>query len=654
MCGIAGIINLKKNESLNPHYLIQMTESLKHRGPDDEGFLVVNQKSAAVFSGEDTPENEERIYDINYYPEKHITAAVNENYFLCFGHRRLSIVDLSYRGHQPMCDPGGRYWITYNGEVYNHAEIKTELINMGCRFRSTTDTEVILNAYIQWGADCLLKFNGMFAFAIYNTTDQTVFLARDRVGIKPLYYTIQNDHFIFASEIKGIIKSGLYKPEVNFEGLWHNLSFNIAPRPMTCFKDVFALEQAHWMQINLGNGEIKKQRYWNIPTGSQDFNATKQEAEEMFEAALTRSIRYRLIADVEVGTFMSGGVDSTTVSAIANKLHKGIKAFTLGFDKSISEFNELEEAKDNARANNLNHVIKMVGAWDIIDNIADAIVTQEEPYSSVHPDYVISRVVAENNIKVILNGLGPDELMAGYRYYTRMNVWKTVSNLSFLMNLFPSDQNQYIDILKELAGCSNISEFYYGIFSNFLDSGKRKLLPKPFWYDSKTILTRLYNKDTKQFSDPLQELGYFDFMNFIGNHHVSRSDLNTMKFSIEARFPFLDHNIVELAFKLPARFKINHGVQKYLLHQVARKYISPRSLSMKKRGFGLPVGRWAHQELQSFTMDSLQSLKKRGIFNPVSIARIYESSTDIGFHQLWHLVTVEQWFQEFIDKAERF
>ncbi len=653
MCGIAGIINLGKNASIKAHSVMQMTESLKHRGPDDEGFLAVNQKSATIFSGDDTPQREARFNDINYYPDKHITTVAGENFYLCFGHRRLSIVDLSYRGHQPMCDHSGLYWITYNGEVYNHAEVKAELGNMGYRFRSNTDTEVILNAYIQWGADCLQKFNGMFAFAIYNTTDQTVFLARDRVGIKPLYYSIQNDHFIFASEIKAIIKSGLYKPEVNFEGLWHNLSFNIAPRPMTCFKNVFALEQAHWMQINLNTGVTSKQRYWDIPTGPQDFSVSENEAAEMLEAAVTKSIKYRLIADVEVGTFMSGGVDSTTVSAIANKLHKGIKAFTLGFDKSISEYNEMEEAKENARINNLNHVIKYVEAKDIIDHIEDAIAIQEEPYSSIHPDYVLSRVVSENKVKVILNGLGPDELMAGYKYYTQFNIWKIMQGLRFVMKLMPH-HNQYIDILKELSECRNVSEYYYALFSNFQDSSKRCLFPRQYWYDSKSVLTRLYNKNARSFSDRLQELGYFDFMNFIGNHHVSRSDLNTMRFSIEARFPFLDHNVVELAFKLPARFKINHGVQKYLLRQIARKYISPRSLTMKKRGFGLPVGRWAHHELQSFTMDSLQSLKKRGIFNPVSIARIYESSTDKGFHQLWHLVTVEQWFQEFIDKAERF
>lgn len=646
MCGITGIIALSGKQGNLAGPLKKMTDSLRHRGPDDEGFLLFTPQGAKIYAGEDTPAADT---DMIYYPHEPITNALPLPAYLAFGHRRLSIVDLSYRGHQPMCDSSARYWIVYNGEVYNHHEVKEELKSLGFCFRSTTDTEVILYAYMQWGAQCLQRFNGMFAFAIYDAHDQTVFLARDRVGIKPLYYTLQNGYFLFASEMKAILQSGLYSAEVNHEGLWHNLSFGIAPRPMTCFKNIYALEQAHWMHITLQTGDIKKLRYWQLPTGHHDFNIPERQAAEMLEAAITQSVKYRLIADVEVGTFMSGGIDSTTISAIANKLHQGIKVFTLAFDKSISEYDELEEARENARINHLNHVVKMVGAKDILDDVEHIILNQEEPYHSIHPDYVISRLVAGHRIKVILNGLGPDELLAGYRYYTRFNVWKTVRRMKLLSILLPGGVSHYLDILKELADCSRIAEYYYVLFANFLDTQKRKLFAAPDAFESKTILSRLYNPENKQFSDALQELSYFDFMHFIGNHHVSRSDLNTMHFSIEARFPYLDHHVVELAFKLPPEYKIRNGVQKYLLQQVAGKYISPRSLTMRKRGFGLPVGRWMQHELQDFCLNNLNNLKKRGIFNPTRIDAVYKKAGPTDYYRAWHLVTVEQWLQKFID-----
>jgi asparagine synthase (glutamine-hydrolysing) len=649
MCGIAGIINLNGEKSLLVPPIQRMAKQMRRRGPDDEGYLLVDLENRCVypFYGDDTPLAEAGA---NAAGMKHIKDAYQMESHLAFGHRRLKILDLSFKGHQPMCSSDGQFWIVYNGEVYNFKEVRKELEKQGHTFSSDTDTEVVLAAYMQWGVDSIQRFNGMFAVVIFDHSRQEVFLARDRIGIKPLYYTHQKDCLIFASDIKTIIASGLYRPGVNWEGLWHNLSFSVTPRPMTVFRDVVALPQAHWMKINLTTQNIIQQRYWHIPTLSQQESMTEQEAIEQLEMHLKKSIQYRLVADVEVGTFMSGGIDSTTISAIASSLHPGINAFTLAFDKTVPEYDELDQAVETARMHPMHHVIEKVSPDEVLTDIHDMVLGYEEPICTLAPNYLICKCIAKHGIVVVLNGLGGDELFAGYSHYRTVDTWKWKK---FAAVIFP----QFLGRYSRYRQLKTIDNYYVDQYSNFKEQEKKKLFLKNNGFDTLTLPGKLYKSLTGSFTDDIEALSYFDIMSYIGNHHVYRIDQFTMWFSLEGRFPYLDHHLIELAFRIPSCYKImkNHPrYQKYVLRRVAEKYIAPACLQMPKRGFGLPVGRWMQKELKELTETSLESLKKRDIFNNKRIDELYNTFKQGKPHlykKVWHLVMVELWYQQFIDKS---
>lgn len=660
MCGIAGIIKLdNEKEQLVPH-IHRMTERMRHRGPDDEGYLLVDldKPEVSTFFGDDTPGGGKNLTAPGTAAPGHIKDAYSSNSHLVFGHRRLKIIDLSYNGHQPMCDEKQRYWLIFNGEIYNYKEIRTRLEGHGHVFYSRTDTEVVLRAYIEWGETCLQYFNGMFAFAIYDRNKAEVFLARDRIGIKPLYYTRAQDRFIFASDIKTIIASGFYRPEVNWEGLWHNFSFNLAPRPMTAFHDVFALPQAHWLKIDLRRPVLSTtpQRYWRIPVGRQDPRMTEDDAVQLLEEHLSRSIKYRLEADVEVGTFMSGGIDSTTISAMAASSHEGINAFTLAFEEEVPEYDELEQAIETARMHPMRHIIMKVKPEEVMDHITEMVQGYEEPICILSPNYLISKCIAQHGITVVLNGLGGDELFAGYTHYLDLGAWKwkrLVANLSpgFLLK---KRQLRYRDI-------KTVGNYYADQFSNFLEGEKARLFLNRDHFNTLNVIDRLYlpweEDDPKHFpfSDEVEALSYYDLMAYIGNHHVYRIDQFTMNFSLEGRFPFLDHELIEMAFRIPTRLKIKKKhpqYQKYVLRKLAEKYIAPGCLQMPKKGFGLPTGRWMKNQLKEFTETCLSDLKKRDIFNNNEIDRWYEifkNDTPLLYKKVWHLVMTELWLKEFID-----
>lgn len=642
MCGIAGIINISGERECLAEPIERMTTRMKHRGPNDEGYLLADLEKREVygFFGTDTPVEERRN---GIAGQAHISTAYGMKTNLALGHRRLNIIDLSYRGHQPMSDENGWYWIVFNGEIYNYKIIRRELEREGHTFFSGTDTEVVLRAYMQWGDSCLQTFNGMFAFAIYDRARGEIFLARDRIGIKPLYYTLQGRHFIFASDIKTIIASGLYQPEVNWEGLWHNFSFSVAPRPMTVFKDVEALPQGEWMKIDLAERHFTRQRYWKIMTWSQQPSMSVKDAVDYLELHLTESIRQRLVADVEVGIFMSGGIDSTTVAALASTIHPGITAFTLAFDGTAPEYNELKQAREAARMHPIRHIVEIVKAEQVLENIDDMVQGYEEPMCTLSPNYLISKLIARHGIVVVLNGLGGDELFAGYSHYRDVAKWRLKRALAFFL---PQPWRRYRQL-------KTIENFYVDQYAVITESEKKQLFLHGQDFRSLSVLGELYATETTIFSDDIEALSYYDLMSYIGNHHVYRIDQFTMQFSLEGRFPFLDHLLVEFAFRIPSRYKITNKEQKWVLREVARKYIPPACLEMPKKGFGLPVGRWMRKELKPLTEDALAGLKKRGIFNNKEIDRHYlefNQADPTLYKKVWHLVMTELWFRQFIDR----
>ena len=652
MCGIAGIVNLGGEASpLVPH-IHSMTRCMRHRGPDDEGYLLIDGRKnwLNAYGGDDTPD----AAGAKDGPLPHVREAANLSIEACLGHRRLRIIDLSFQGHQPMAAGDGRFWIVFNGEIYNFLEIREELEGLGHTMKSRSDTEVVLRSYIQWGEQSLAKFNGMFAFAIYDRQRRELFLARDRIGIKPLYYSLRPDRFIFASDIKSILASGLVPADINMEGLWHNLSFSVAPRPMTAFKGIVALEQAHWLKLRLPDGTLRKGRYWSLPIGTENRSMSEADAVDLLETELTRSIQYRLTADVEVGTFMSGGIDSTTVSAIASRLHPGINAFTLAYDSSVGEYDELQEAKDTAALHSMRHIVETVDAESILDSVDRMVSAYEEPFCTLAPNYVISRLAARHPITVILNGLGGDELFAGYSHYRGIPDWKRKRMAARLwMTLLPVKKWAPESIVR-YNDVRTIAQYYAYQFSNFNEIQKRRLFSRDEGFDSLNVMGEMYEPPEGEFSHPIEALSYFDIMSYIGNHHVYRIDQFTMLFSLEGRFPFLDHRLVEAAFRIPAKYKLKGDVQKYVLREVARKYIAPSCLRMKKKGFGLPVGRWMNPQRNELTLDSLAGLKKRGLFVPEEVDAIYHQFKHTDYKKVWHLVMTELWLKRFIDGGGRF
>lgn len=639
MCGIAGIIEFNTATNLVPA-ITNMTKSIQNRGPDDEGFLLFDNIATPYYGNQ----SDKNIISsqLAYHPKENIGNANNIKSKVALGFKRLSIIDLSKNGHQPMCDDSQQFWIVFNGEIYNYKDIRNELLALNHNFKSDTDTEVVLKAYIQWGEKALQKFNGMFAFAVFDVRKNEFFFARDRIGIKPLYYIKNKDRVIFGSTIKSIIDSNLYKPEINWEGLHQNFTFSIAQRPNTCFTNIVALQPAHFLKLNITTGKIVNAKYWSIPTNTQDFTLSEKKAADLLEEALYKSIKYRLNADVEVGTFMSGGIDSTTVSAIASKIQPNIKAFTLGFNADFSEYDEVSQAKKTAQLNKINHIIYNANPNIIIDNIDTIVTGYEEPYHHLPANYAISKAVAENGVKVVLNGLGGDELFAGYHFYNKLKKWHSLKQYKFLLNPLPKHLNSRLDVAKKLASYSNLAQYYTHFRSTFNDDDNQRLF-KNSHFSTINTLENLYPNDF-EFTDDIEALSYYDLKSYISNHQTRTVDQFTMCFSIEGRFPFLDHQLIELAFKIPSKYKIKDGIQKYILKEVAKKHIAPSCFTMQKKGFGLPLEYWYNNELKQFINDNINTLKARHLFNNIEIDAIIKTN---NVRKIWQLVMTEQWLQKF-------
>jgi len=628
-----------------------MNEQMRNRGPDDEGYISVDCNGRITdYIGLDTPD----AVRLNFPYSNLVSRSFDHKKILVMGHRRLSILDISPSGHQPMSCPRGRYSIVFNGEIYNFKEIRADLVKSGYSFKSTSDTEVILAAYAEWKEECLQRFNGDFAFAIWDNKDKSLFCARDRVGIKPFYYILDDEKLIFGSDIKTLIASGLYRPEPDPQGLYLAMAFGISPRPITAFKGITALEQAHWMRVDC-NGRIKKERYWKIPVGIQDHKMQKGDAVDLLEEQLERSIRRRLVADVSVGTFMSGGIDSTTISALAAKQHPGIKAFTLGYQNDAPELDEVLQAEATARLHPMEHIVARVNQEESLCDLSAWVSGYEEPFYSLAANFVISKLVKENNVTVVLNGLGGDELFAGYSYhrYHRIPQLGWLNSVTRHAKLIP---NEKFSRALQMVGSKSPDRLHTLLFRQAGDRELRKLFSPSMQprLETPDLLHHLYAKGVK-FEDTLEAFSYMDLMNLIGNHHVHRIDQFTMAHSVEGRFPLLDHELVEAAFQIPSKLKISGNQQKYVLRKVAEKYIAKECLLMKKKGFGLPLAQWMQGSLKPLVEKSLAQLSQRPEVNGAVISNMYKDYqlNRIPPTRIWHLVALELWFQKFIDPGRQ-
>lgn len=556
-----------------------MSQAIRHRGPDGEGFAFFSeQKSLPVYSA-DTPALIRHNHSFRYMPETDINE-LTEEYRMAFAHRRLSIIDLSEAGHQPMCDSTQDLWISYNGEIYNYVELREELRQQGHVFLTQTDTEVILVAYKAWGINCLERFNGMFAFVLFDRQKQELFCARDRAGVKPFYYINTSDTFAFASEYKAFIKAGLLPFEINEAQQFDFIvNANLETEEESLFRNIKELKPAHYIHYKLHTHALSIQRYYELPSAQADLS--EAELVERVEQALLNAIRLRLRSDVEVGSCLSGGLDSSVIAGMVKALQpeSRMQLFTAVFKGEM--FDESRYAALVAE-----HV---AGNWQTVSPTADEFFRdiselnyyQDLPVwsSSTYSQHRVMKLAGEHGVKVLLDGQGADELFGGYAHHY-LAYWRE-NPLPVRMKLIKEAaptivhpyQLYFKQGLKDLLNASND-------FGAYFKEDKRafgKALHMPFASDLNTELRKDYTGRLKSF--------------------LKCEDRCSMAFGIESRVPFADDvNLVDLAFSIRGNQKIKNGLSKFLLREASKKYI-PSSIYQRrdKVGFETPLTNWLRQ-----------------------------------------------------------
>lgn len=596
MCGISGIIN-KYNNSIDKQEIKTINDLISHRGPDDEGLF----------------------YEKNF----------------AFGHRRLSILDLSSDGHQPM-HYLDKYTITYNGEVYNYIEIKEELEDDGYSFNSNTDTEVILASYDKWGEECVNKFNGMWAFAIYDKEKDIIFCSRDRFGIKPFYYTQIDNKFVFGSEIKQLLE--FYdKRYVNKKILMDYLIIGFEEHTNeTFFENIFKLEQSHNLIYNLNIHTYKIEKYYDIQRDNsiKDFNEEK--TEKLYKEKLKNSIKLRLRSDVKVGTCLSGGLDSSSIASIASKIYneQSKSRFLAIHAKSTQKNNdESKYAKDVAKYCNLDLKITEPTKEDFLNNIDEVIYTQEEPFGgpSIFMQYFVMKKAKEENCKVMLDGQGGDETLLGYeRYYPAYLLDLNFSDS--IIGFFNASKNSKLSI-KQLI--------QYSIYFTRSTIRIRRLKSKNSYIKKEFLDSfnqEIIKQNSKSYLD-IFKLQKEEIYHTQMPHLLRYEDKNSMRNSIETRLPFIDYNVLETAISINSKFKIKDGWTKYILRKTVEK-ILPNNIVWRKNKFGFeaPSKTW---------LDSIENEMNNTIQNSLIIQKI---SNDIDYTKLdekqkWKLFNIAKWEQ---------
>lgn len=628
MCGICGKINLN-NAPIEEALIRQMTSCLSHRGPDDEGIYIKNN--------------------------------------IGLGHRRLSVIDISYNAHQPMSNEDGTIWIVYNGEIYNFLKIREDLIKKGHTFCSKSDTETIIHLYEEYGTECLEYLRGMFAFALWDENKKFLFLARDRVGQKPLYYFFNGKHFVFASEIKAIIADDKISRKPDYTALHHYLTYQAVPWPLTAFQGIKKLPPAHYLVFK--NGHINIKRYWKL-TYLPKHKLSEEDIKGELIERMKEAVKIRLISDVPLGAFLSGGVDSSAIVAMmTGMMDDPVKTFSIGF--KAQAYNELHYAKIVADRFNTEHTEFIVepNALEVLPKI---VWHYNEPFadSSAVPTYYVSELAREH-VTVILNGDGGDENFAGYGRYVANEFSRKISKilpppltkiiLPFIM-MFPhgSDPNAFFWRLKRFfQEYPNSPEIRNGHWlCHFTSEMKTELYSEEFLeqfskIDSFEILLNKYKE--AQADTFLDKTLYADVMGYLPDTLLVKVDVASMANSLEARSPFLDHVFMEFAAKIPSQLKLKGRRTKYILKEALKGILPDEILNRPKMGFGVPIDQWFRNELKEMVYDTLLSdtAVQRGYFRPKAVRNIIDEHVSGKWnwqYQIWNLLMLELWHQMFIDK----
>lgn len=608
MCGISGKINFD-NQKVQKSEMKSMMKLMKHRGPDDEGIFIDNN--------------------------------------IGFGFVRLSIIDLTNLGHQPMFDASGNYMITHNGEVYNYLEIRHELVKKGYKFKSNTDTEVILNAYIEWGERCVHKFNGMWAFCIFDRNTKNIFISRDRYGIKPLYYYYDNDTFIFASEIPPILSLLKSKPNANYSSIYDYLIFNRTDHSnQTFFKEIKKLKHGH--NIRIFNKEIKVKRWYNL---KNEISEPFKDFDE-YRSTLTSSIKLRLRSDVPVGVCLSGGIDSSAITSLLIKNIKKDNLFT--FSAIFNENDKEDESKFIKEFENFKINMKFIkpDSKSLFDDLGSFLKAHSEPVptTSIYAQFKVMDL-ASKNVVVTLDGQGADEQLAGYHYFYGFLLKDLLKSLK-IIDFFK--ENYYA--VKRCKSLFAQKSLLYFLLPNKLRAkikhNQKLILSKDFFhenYDKSNISKLLYDSADLN-------VALLDHFEHKLEHLLKWGDRNSMNFSLESRLPFLDYRLVEKTLALPNNLIINKGRTKYILRKSMQGIIPEKIVNRyDKMGFQTPQNRWFKEGgMKSLIKEiiSSKSFSNRNIFSASKTKNYinkYNDNKGGDVREIWKMVNLELWFRNYID-----
>ena len=632
MCGICGIVGDAGREHVEA-----MLARIAHRGPDDEGVWLDPEGGVGL------------------------------------GHRRLSIIDLSSAGHQPMPDASGRYWMTFNGEVYNFAALREELRSLGHEFRSGTDSEVIVTAYREWGPDCVTRFVGMFAFAVWDRERRELFAVRDRLGIKPFYWTMLGGAFAFASEIKAFMDLEGFEASLDPEALHHYLTFLWVPDPKTAFRGVWKLPPGHRLLFREGDAEPRIEEYWDVRF---DVDRATSEAEwrERLVEGLSRAVDRRLIADVPLGAFLSGGVDSSLIVALmTERMERAVQTYTIGFrEEDLAHDIQEDDVAYARRVADLFHTdaSERILEPDVMDLLPKLVYQMDEPVAdpAIVTSYLICREARET-LTVLLSGMGGDELFAGYprhkamrlaAYYNAIPAAVTRPVVDRLPASRPGPFNAPLRNLKKMARSAALpwSDRYLGFGTYFTDAEKARLYSDAAceraegfdaYAEHRRHLARVAGEH------PLNQLLYLDLKTFLPCLNLTYTDKTSMAVALEARVPFLDHEFVELAGRMPPESKLKGLRGKYILKRAAEAYLPRGIVWRKKEGFRAPVRAWLVGALRPMVEDLLseERVRRRGLFDYAEVRRIIDdnlSGREDNSLKVYQLLTLELWHEAFVDR----
>ncbi len=631
MCGIVGI--LARKTQIPPAVLEQATRSLAHRGPDDSGTVLLKETQ---------PEPVE----------------------IGLGHRRLAILDLSPLGHQPMQDPVTGNWIVFNGEIYNFRELQKELESAGVEFKSHSDTEVILAAYRVWGESCLTRLGGMFAFALWDAPRKRLLLARDPMGIKPLYYHQSEQTFIFASEVRTLLRTGLVPRKADPTGVLSYLAFGSVYEPWTIVEGVRAVPPGHVLTVE--NGAVSSREYWNalrssLRAESESRSGNGVATADQLPAILRDAVLSHLVSDVPVGMFLSGGIDSSALVAVLS--HNGVRANTFSLVFQEEEFNEGEYSREIARRFGTDHHEISVSQQDTLAVLPEALCAMDQPTIDGINTYLVSAKTRAAGLKVALTGLGADEMFAGYSNFRRVPRMEAFSKrfgrlprlarrpLSASVALFAGKGDRSRKLAELAAGHDSVVHPYFLVRTLFGAAEREALFSAPDYQGSQQSLDRVLRESVSesQSLDPVNRVSYLESHWYMRNTLLRDSDFMSMAHGLELRVPFLDRTLVEACFRVPGEKKLQGDLPKSLLLASLGVELPREVVNRPKRGFTLPFERWLRGEMRPVVEYAL--LKSNWDQTSISVNAVREAwnrflSGETSWSRPWSLFVLQRWCEQ--------